>query len=113
MGESAGFGDDAEKRCDGIWLIGGRYFKKFLSNCFTSPPGVMQTLSGDVKGKHDGLMYYTIGQRHGLCIGGNGDSCFAFGKNLKEHILYVDKRFHNELLYGDEVIATKFGWISN
>ncbi len=53
----------------------------------------MQTLSGEVKGKHDGLMYYTIGQRHGLGIGGNGDPWFAVGKNLKENILYVDQGF--------------------
>ena len=58
-------------------------------------------------------MYYTIGQRHGLGIGGNGDPWFAVGKNLKENILYVDQGFHNELLYGDEVIATNVGWVSN
>lgn len=40
----------------------------------------MQTLSGEVKGKHDGLMYYTIGQRHGLGIGGNGDHGLLLGK---------------------------------
>ena len=57
-------------------------------------------------------MYYTIGQRHGLGIGGNGDPWFAVGKNLKENI-YVDRGFHNELLYGDEVIATNVGWVSN
>ena len=81
--------DSGEKDSTGICFIGERNFKDFLSNYLPAQPGVMQTLSGEVKGKHDGLMYYTIGQRHGLGIGGNGDPWFAVGKNLKENILYV------------------------
>lgn len=113
MAKEAGLATAAKKDSTGICFIGGRNFKDFLSNYLPAQPGVMQTLSGEVKGKHDGLMYYTIGQRHGLGIGGNGDPWFAVGKNLKENILYVDQGFHNELLYGDEVIATNVGWVSN
>lgn len=72
----------------------------------------METLSGEVKGKHDGLMYYTIGQRHGLGIGGNGDPWFVVGKNLKNNILYVEQGFHNEHLYSDSIIATNVNWIT-
>lgn len=113
MATEAGLATAAKKDSTGICFIGERNFKDFLSNYLPAQPGVMQTLSGEVKGKHDGLMYYTIGQRHGLGIGGNGDPWFAVGKNLKENILYVDQGFHNELLYGDEVIATNIGWVSN
>lgn len=113
MAKEAGLATAAKKDSTGICFIGERNFKDFLSNYLPAQPGVMQTLSGEVKGKHDGLMYYTIGQRHGLGIGGNGDPWFAVGKNLKENILYVDQGFHNELLYGDEVIATNIGWVSN
>lgn len=113
MAKEAGLATAAKKDSTGICFIGERNFKDFLSNYLPAQPGVMQTLSGEVKGKHDGLMYYTIGQRHGLGIGGNGDPWFAVGKNLKENILYVDQGFHNELLYGDEVIATNVGWVSN
>ena len=113
MATEAGLATAAKKDSTGICFIGERNFKDFLSNYLPAQPGVMQTLSGEVKGKHDGLMYYTIGQRHGLGIGGNGDPWFAVGKNLKENILYVDQGFHNELLYGDEVIATNVGWVSN
>ncbi|EEK43140.1 tRNA (5-methylaminomethyl-2-thiouridylate)-methyltransferase [Bacillus cereus m1293] len=113
MAKEAGLVTAAKKDSTGICFIGERNFKDFLSNYLPAQPGVMQTLSGEVKGKHDGLMYYTIGQRHGLGIGGNGDPWFAVGKNLKENILYVDQGFHNELLYGDEVIATNVGWVSN
>ena len=113
MAKEAGLATAAKKDSTGICFIGERNFKDFLSNYLPAQPGVMQTLSGEVKGKHDGLMYYTIGQRHGLGIGGNGDPWFAVGKNLKENILYVDQGFHNELLYGDEVIATNVSWVSN
>lgn len=113
MAKEAGLATAAKKDSTGICFIGERNFKDFLSNYLPAQPGVMQTLSGEVKGKHDGLMYYTIGQRHGLGIGGNGDPWFAVGKNLKGNILYVDQGFHNELLYGDEVIATNVGWVSN
>lgn len=113
MAKAAGLATATKKDSTGICFIGERNFKDFLSNYLPAQPGVMQTLSGEVKGKHDGLMYYTIGQRHGLGIGGNGDPWFAVGKNLKENILYVDQGFHNELLYGDEVIATNISWVSD
>lgn len=113
MAKEAGLATATKKDSTGICFIGERNFKDFLSNYLPAQPGVMQTLSGEVKGKHDGLMYYTIGQRHGLGIGGNGDPWFVVGKNLKENILYVDQGFHNELLYGDEVIATNVNWVSD
>ena len=80
MAKEAGLATAAKKDSTGICFIGERNFKDFLSNYLPAQPGVMQTLSGEVKGKHDGLMYYTIGQRHGLGIGGNGDPWFAVGK---------------------------------
>lgn len=113
MAKEAGLATAAKKDSTGICFIGERNFKDFLSNYLPAQPGKMQTLSGEVKGKHDGLMYYTIGQRHGLGIGGNGDPWFAVGKNLKENILYVEQGFHNELLYGDEVFATNVSWVSD
>lgn len=59
-----------KKDSTGICFIGERNFKEFLSEYLPAKPGEMQTLEGEVKGKHDGLMYYTIGQRQGLGIGG-------------------------------------------
>ena len=58
----------------------------------------------EVKGKHDGLMYYTIGQRQGLGIGGAGEPWFVVGKNLEENILYVEQ--------GDNNPVFIFGWIN-
>ena len=61
----------------------------------------MQTFDGEVKGKHDGLMYYTIGQRHGLGIGGSGEPWFVVGKDLRKKYFICRQGFHNELLYSD------------
>ncbi|MCT2537655.1 tRNA 2-thiouridine(34) synthase MnmA [Aquibacillus koreensis] len=101
-----------KKDSTGICFIGERNFKEFLSEYLPAQPGKMTTLSGVVKGNHEGLMYYTIGQRQGLGIGGAGDPWFVVGKNLKENILYVDQGFHNELLYSDALVATDLNWIS-
>ncbi|UOY94115.1 tRNA 2-thiouridine(34) synthase MnmA [Ectobacillus sp. JY-23] len=112
IAKEANLATATKKDSTGICFIGERNFKEFLSNYLPAQPGMMQTLSGKVKGKHDGLMYYTIGQRHGLGIGGDGDPWFVVGKNLKDNILYVEQGFHNELLYGDEVIATDVSWVN-
>jgi tRNA-specific 2-thiouridylase len=58
-------------------------------------------------------MYYTIGQRHGLGIGGSGDPWFAIGKDLDRNVLYVGQGFHNENLYSDSINAVKLSWVSD
>lgn len=102
-----------KKDSTGICFIGERNFKEFLSGYLPAQPGNMLTMDGEVKGKHDGLMYYTIGQRHGLGIGGSGDPWFVIGKDLEKNVLYVGQSFHNELLYSDSITATDISWVSN
>jgi len=103
----------AEKKdSTGICFIGERNFKQFLSEYLPAQPGEMQTIAGEVKGKHDGLMYYTIGQRHGLGIGGEGDPWFVVGNNVADNILYVEQSDHNDYLYSDGLIATQLNWIN-
>ncbi|CDQ39478.1 tRNA 2-thiouridine(34) synthase MnmA [Virgibacillus salexigens] len=102
----------AEKKdSTGICFIGERNFKEFLSEYLPAQPGEMQTLEGEVKGRHDGLMYYTIGQRQGLGIGGSGEPWFVVGKNLKDNVLYVGQGYDNDKLYSDALIATDVNWI--
>ncbi|WP_226667268.1 tRNA 2-thiouridine(34) synthase MnmA [Metabacillus litoralis] len=113
MAKKANLATATKKDSTGICFIGERNFKEFLSGYLPAQPGIMQTLDGEVKGKHDGLMYYTIGQRHGLGIGGSGDPWFAIGKDLEKNVLYVDQGFHNELLYSDSIIATDISWVSD
>lgn len=102
----------SKKDSTGICFIGEKNFKQFLSEYLPAQPGIMQTLQGEIKGKHDGLMYYTIGQRHGLGIGGEGDPWFVVGKDLKENILFVEQGDSNEYLYSDALIATNLNWIN-
>ncbi|OOE02325.1 tRNA 2-thiouridine(34) synthase MnmA [Anoxybacillus kestanbolensis] len=113
IAKEAGLATAGKKDSTGICFIGERNFKQFLSNYLPAQPGKMQTLDGEVKGTHDGLMYYTIGQRHGLGIGGSGEPWFVVGKNLKDNILYVAQGFDNELLYSDAIIATNVNWVSD
>lgn len=102
-----------KKDSTGICFIGERNFKEFLSEYLPAQPGSMQTIAGEVKGKHDGLMYYTLGQRHGLGIGGEGDPWFVVGKNVRENILYVEQSSDNKYLYSDALIATDVNWIND
>ncbi|RDY71950.1 tRNA 2-thiouridine(34) synthase MnmA [Halobacillus trueperi] len=99
-----------KKDSTGICFIGERNFKEFLSEYLPAQPGNMETLDGEVKGKHDGLMYYTLGQRQGLGIGGAGDPWFVVGKNVTDNILYVGQGFHHDALYSDGLIASEASW---
>lgn len=109
----AGLATATKKDSTGICFIGERNFKEFLSNYLPAQPGSMTTLDGKVKGRHDGLMYYTIGQRHGLGIGGSGEPWFVIGKNLKENVLYVGQGFHNDALYSDSLFAVNTSWVGD
>ncbi|MEQ6378357.1 tRNA 2-thiouridine(34) synthase MnmA [Bacillaceae bacterium S4-13-58] len=102
----------SKKDSTGICFIGERNFKEFLSQYLPAQPGTMETLNGEVKGKHDGLMYYTIGQRHGLGIGGAGEPWFVVGKNLEKNILYVEQGFHHDALYSNALEAVDVNWIN-
>ncbi|MGG3181409.1 tRNA 2-thiouridine(34) synthase MnmA [Priestia megaterium] len=102
----------SKKDSTGICFIGERNFKEFLSGYLPAQEGNMETFDGNVVGHHDGLMYYTIGQRHGLGIGGNGDPWFVIGKDLERNVLYVGQGFHQETLYSDSIIANNVNWIS-
>lgn len=73
----------------------------------------METLTGEIKGFHEGLMYYTIGQRHGLGIGGSGDPWFVVGKDLERNVLLVGQGYDNDALYSDAIIATNVSWVSD
>ncbi|WP_027416975.1 tRNA 2-thiouridine(34) synthase MnmA [Aneurinibacillus terranovensis] len=103
-----------KKDSTGICFIGERNFKEFLQSYLPANPGEMRTLDGEVKGRHDGLMYYTLGQRHGLGIGGSGsgEPWFVVGKDLENNILYVTQGTDHESLYTDRLFATDVHLIS-
>ncbi|MHA8138655.1 tRNA 2-thiouridine(34) synthase MnmA [Lactobacillaceae bacterium Scapto_B20] len=100
----------------GICFIGEKNFKNFLGQYLPATPGKMMTFEGEVKGNHDGLMYYTIGQRRGLGIGGDGKDnrpWFVVGKDLSKNILYVGKGYENEHLYADYLDASDAFWVND
>ncbi|WP_404447365.1 tRNA 2-thiouridine(34) synthase MnmA [Sutcliffiella horikoshii] len=107
----AGLATAKKKDSTGICFIGERNFKEFLSGFLPAQPGEMQTSDGEFKGHHDGLMYYTIGQRQGLGIGGSGEPWFVIGKDLKRNILIVGQGVHNEGLYSEGLEAIGMNWI--
>ena len=95
-----------KKDSTGICFIGERNFKKFLSNYLTSKPGnIIDITNNNIVGEHNGLMYYTIGQRKGLDIGGNKDRLFVVGKNIKDNILYVALGEDNDYLYSNSCLV--------
>jgi len=100
-----------KKDSTGICFIGERNFTDFLQNYLPAQPGQMQTLDGRVVGEHIGLMYYTIGQRKGLGIGGAGDAWFVMGKKVDENVLLVGQGFEHDYVYANEAIVTDVNWI--
>lgn len=103
-----------KKDSTGICFIGERDFKAFLQTFLPAKPGAMCTLSGEIVGQHDGLMYYTLGQRRGLGIGGRGDgrSWFVIGKDLMQNILLVAQGEDHPMLYATKAVAVQPTWIS-
>ncbi|MGY3766027.1 tRNA 2-thiouridine(34) synthase MnmA [Vagococcus vulneris] len=110
IAERAGLATAKKKDSTGVCFIGEKNFKEFLGKYLPAQPGKMVTLDGVVKGEHSGLMYYTIGQRQGLGIGGGkGEEAlpwFVVGKDLVTNTLYVGQGFHHEHLYSDYLEAS-------
>ena len=114
IAEEYGLKTAKKKDSTGICFIGERNFKEFLKNYLPNQPGkVIDIDTMQEVGKHQGLMYYTIGQRKGLNIGGNSDKMFVVGKNLKDNILYVAFGENNEYLKSDSCIVSSMNYISN
>ncbi len=102
-----------KKDSTGICFIGERNFSNFLKNYLPNIPGVIQNIkTKEIIGNHIGLMYYTIGQRKGLNIGGSHSKIFVVGKNLNENILYVANEEDQNFLYSDEAIIEDVNWIN-
>ena len=105
-----------KKDSTGICFIGERKFKKFLSEYIPAQPGNIETLSKDIIGSHDGLMYYTYGQRQGLKIGGkktgSGEPWYVIEKDLKRNVLIVAQGKFHQKLYRKTLICDQLHWIS-
>lgn len=112
LAHAAGLPNHDRADSTGICFIGERDFKSFLEQYLPTQPGEMHTLDGTLKGKHDGLMYYTIGQRQGLGIGGEGEAWYVVGKDVTRNILYVEQGEYHPALYCQALIAGQLHWIA-
>ena len=116
IAKKAGFTNHAKKDSTGICFIGERKFKDFLSKYLPAKPGDIQTVDGYIIGKHDGLMYYTLGQRQGLKIGGSstgsGEAWYVVQKDLDNNILIVAQGHDHPMLYSKTLVAKNLNWIA-
>ena len=103
-----------KKDSTGVCFIGERNFKKFLQTYIPAKSGDIVDIQGNVVGKHDGVLYYTLGQRKGLNIGGksggNGERWFVLEKDVKNNRLVVSQG-EDDLLFSKGLIAKDFNWI--
>lgn len=102
-----------KKDSTGVCFIGERNFKQFLSQYLAIKPGNFENLKGEVMGRHDGVAYYTPGQRKGLGIGGPGEAWFVVDKDIPRNVVVIDQGARHPALYCDELIACELSWISS
>ncbi|MGX7074989.1 MULTISPECIES: tRNA 2-thiouridine(34) synthase MnmA [Globicatella] len=111
IAEEAGLATAKKKDSTGVCFIGERDFNEFLANYLPNKPGKMMTLDGREMGEHMGLMYYTIGQRQGLGIGGtagtSNEPWFVIGKDQATQTLYVGQGYHHDNLYSEYLEASE------
>ncbi|OZT73750.1 tRNA 2-thiouridine(34) synthase MnmA [Vreelandella boliviensis] len=105
-----------KKDSTGICFIGERRFRDFLQQYLPAQPGTIETPDGDVIGEHMGLMYYTLGQRQGLGIGGlanySEEPWYVAAKDLDRNVLVAVQGKHDQLLYSDTLTTEAMDWVA-
>ena len=110
----AGLATATKKDSTGICFIGERNFTKFLENYLPNQNGkIVNIETNEVVGEHIGLMYYTLGQRRGLNLGGNEDKSYVVKKDLENNILYVASGDENKYLYSNTAIIEDFNFLTD
>jgi tRNA-specific 2-thiouridylase len=114
IAEENGFRNARKKDSTGICFIGERNFKNFLEQYLPAQPGKMQTPEGKIVGEHQGLMFYTLGQRQGLGIGGtktgSEEPWYVLDKDLQNNILIVGQGHNHPLLFKEKLTARQLTW---
>ncbi|QEM81117.1 tRNA 2-thiouridine(34) synthase MnmA [Halomonas binhaiensis] len=105
-----------KKDSTGICFIGERRFSDFLKQYLPAQPGAIETPDGDRIGEHMGLMYYTLGQRQGLGIGGLAsypeEPWYVAAKDLERNVLIAVQGKHHPLLYTDSLSTEAMDWVA-
>jgi tRNA-specific 2-thiouridylase len=117
LAKKAGFENHRKKDSTGICFIGERKFKEFLQRYLPAQPGDIRTADGKIIGTHQGLMYYTLGQRQGLGIGGVKNAAdepwYVLDKNLIDNVLVVGQGHDHTLLLHNQLEAGQLDWCSD
>ncbi|QLB16855.1 tRNA 2-thiouridine(34) synthase MnmA [Mannheimia varigena] len=115
IAEDLGLATAKKKDSTGICFIGERKFKDFLARFLPTQPGEIRTVDGKLVGRHDGLMYHTLGQRKGLGIGGvkglSEDPFYVVEKDLINNVLVVAQGHDNSALLSSGLIAKQLAWV--
>jgi len=116
IAEEQGLVTAKKKDSTGICFIGERKFTDFLQQYLPAQPGNIETPEGEVVGKHNGLMYHTLGQRKGLGIGGRQDASeepwFTLDKDLERNALIVGQGHEHPLLMSHGLVTDKLDWVA-
>lgn len=102
-----------KKDSTGICFIGERKFKDFLGQYIPFQPGNLENTKGEVVGKHDGVAFYTVGQRRGLGIGGPGDAWFVVKKDVERNVVVVEQGENHPALFSSGLMADELSWVSS
>jgi len=112
LAQKAGFVTARKKDSTGICFIGERPHREFLQQYLKQQPGDMVAPDGTVVGRHEGLAYYTLGQRQGLGIGGPGEPWFVSAKDADINILHVVQGHDHPDLLSSALVASELHWVS-
>jgi tRNA-specific 2-thiouridylase len=103
----------AEKKdSTGICFIGERKFRSFLSQYVPARPGDFRLLDGTRVGRHQGSAFYTLGQRRGLGLGGQGASWFVVDKDVERNVVYVERGEAHPALFARWLLACEASWVA-
>lgn len=115
LAQKLGLVTQAKKDSTGICFIGEKRFKRFLQEFILAKPGAIQSSTGEYLGQHDGLMFYTLGQRQGLGIGGrknsNEEPWYVVDKEIKSNTLIVAQGTNHPLLYSQGLVCSRIHWL--
>lgn len=102
-----------KKDSTGICFIGKRNFKEFIGRYLSNHRGNFETIDHQVVGSHDGIAFYTIGQRKGLRIGGPGEAWYVVGKDVKRNVVIVAQGDHHPHLFQQALLASEVSWVGS
>ncbi len=116
LAAAAGLINHAKKDSTGICFIGERKFKDFLGEYLLARPGDIETDSGKIIGRHNGLMFYTLGQRQGLGIGGRQDAkaspWYVIAKDIPRNVLLVAQEHDHPRLLTSTLSCRQLHWVA-